>query len=100
MVRGCEDAPRSLLPARGEALPCKCVTPTPGPGMSDEELGFQACYDDLVQCRREVKRLREAWSAAIEIDDCLRAGGRCEPGRFFDAIVLFREHRSALEGEK
>jgi len=56
--------------------------------VTDDERGFKECYDDLVKCRREVKRLREAWSAAIEIDDCLRAGGDCEPGRFFDAIVL------------
>jgi len=64
--------------------------------MTDDERGFKECYDDLVQCRREVKRLREAWSAAIEIDDCLRAGEGCEPGRFFDAIVLFREHRKLI----
>jgi len=33
---------------------------------TDEELGFQACYNDLVQCRREVKRLREADNTTLE----------------------------------
>lgn len=38
MVRGGEDAPRSLLPARCEALPCICFAPTPWSGMNDAEL--------------------------------------------------------------